>query len=373
MTGISRRLLLGTAAGLTVAPLTRPPSTPTSTRISGETVTGTLDRIRSLKVRSYGHSFLSWDSDRSYINRLASEFDWDLVNGAVGGDGSVDMAARVIGNGSQHRWTPGAAHLVLIDAATNDMFGSGLAGLEGYRNAIRAACVYPSTEGPMDSQHVTYPGGQWWTENGGDWHGGSAKLGGPRILLPGFGRSGKWAFGHGGIPGSLGEGARFDILADDIKVGELDCDQSCLQSPKGRTRGHTATIVDVDATTQFTLQRQPTSTGGGPWFDWYAKLNEVNPPLILLPKPVYSPFAAYQGTQCTDAVVDAYGEALAQVAAEVGPHCVVVDTLAGWDRDLMMLPNDQMHPSPRGHAHIAAAIRQKLIDHTAVTDWWPHD
>lgn len=333
------------------------------------TSSGSLDHVKGLDVVAYGHSFVAWEGRRSYVNRLIAELDWNLTNAAFGGDGSLDVAARVIGIDGPHQWKPRTAHLVLIDAATNDMFGSGMAGLTGYRNAMRAMLSRVSAEGVMDGDHVNYPGGQWWSEGGGDWHNGSAKLGGPTILLPGFNRTGKWAFGYAGIPASLSEGARFDVFVNGVKMAELNCHASCVPSPRGRTRGHSVTLVNTTVpVSQFTLRRQDNSTGGGPWFDAYWKIDEVSPPLIVLPKPVYSPFAAYAGTHCTDAVVDAYAEALTQVATEVGTHCVVVDTLAGWDRDLMMLPNDQMHPSPRGHAHIATAIREAL---RARSDWWP--
>lgn len=334
-----------------------------------EVTTGALDHVMGLDVTAYGHSFVAWEGRRSYVNRLAAELDWNLTNAAFGGDGSLDVAARVIGVDGPHQWKPGAAHLVLIDAATNDMFGSGLAGLPGYRNAMRAMLARISAEGIMDGDHVNYPGGQWWTEGGGDWHNGSAKLGGPTILLPGFGRAGKWAFGYAGIPASVSEGAKFDVLINGVKMGELDCHASCVPSPRGRTRGHSAALVDSSVPVQqITLERQSGSTGGGPWFDAYWKINEVSPPLIVLPKPVYSPATAYEGSLCTDDVVREYATALEEVAAEVGPNCLVVDTLAGWDSAVHMLPNDQMHPSPRGHAHIAAAIRSVLRSRS---DWWP--
>jgi hypothetical protein len=177
-------------------------------------------------------------------------------------------------------------------------------------------------------------------------------------------------FGHLGIQG---QGARYSIAADGVPLGALDCQAAHIPSPRTmfgstatRSRGHCATIVTSESpVTMWTLDR--TRDAGGPWLDWYGKLNEATPPLVVLPAPVTSRPETYVGSACTDEVVAAYGDALREVAAEVGSHCQVVDTMTNWDPQVHMRRTDGQHPNAMGHAHIAAAIR----DHLAGLLWWP--
>lgn len=331
---------------------------------------GPLDHVKGLTVRAYGNSYPNWPARWSYVHRLVDDLHWDLTQASVGGDLAMDTAAWVIGSSSATRWTPGAAHLIVVDAALNDALSYGLDGLNGYRNAMRAILGYLCCEGPMDSESLTYSAG-WSIEASGDRHQGSARNGGPTVTAPGFGRAGRWVFGHAGIPRELGLGATFDIKADGVKVGVLNSNDACrasartqLGSTAPRTRGANATVVNLAAgATSFTLAR--TNTGGGPWVDWYGKIDESgSAPLVVLPVPLYLP--DYSGTAGSDSVIDAYAAALAGVAAEVGPTCVVVDARPGWDRATMILPGD-IHPTARGHAHIAAAVTAAL----AGVEWWP--
>jgi hypothetical protein len=335
------------------------------------TVDHAFEHVQGLTVRAYGNSWPNWPDRWSYLHRLVDELHWDLTQGSVGGDLAMDTAAWVIGSASPTRWTPGAAHLVVVDAALNDALSYGTDGLPGYRNAMRAILGYLSCEGPIDSANVTYTGG-WSTEASGDRHGGSCRLGGPTITAPAFNRPGKWVIGYAGIPAELGLGAQFGITAAGQQLGSLDCAAACrpsartqLGSTAPRTRGANATVVTAPAAATFTLTR--TNNGGGPWFDWYGKINEEgSAPLIVLPTPTYLPAEAYTGTAASDTVINAYADTLAAVAAEVGPNCLLIDTRPGWDRQTMIRPGD-IHPTPRGHAHIASAV----IDALAGLDWWP--
>lgn len=337
------------------------------------------DMLDGVTVAAYGHSYLAWPDKWSYLNRLAGAHNMVVRNAAVGGYGSMDTAARVIGSGSPFQWHRGDAHLAVVDTALNDIFGSGMDGLTGFTNAMRATLVFLSAEGPMDDRNMTYPsGGSWSNETDPDRFAGSSKLGGNDILLPTFGRSGKWGIGYAGIPRELGLGATFDVFASDAnagvgsKLGAINCNDVCRTSPQGRTRGANALVVNVPAGVNWVLARR-TNSGGGPWLDYWTKIDEQSwadggsKPLVVLVSPTYCSPEAYQGSQASDAVIDAYANALQGLATEFGEHVKVADIRQGWSTTLMR-SSDSMHPDAQGHAHIARTITNLV----ASSGWWPY-
>lgn len=338
----------------------------------------TNSRIEALRVTTYGNSYPNWPDDWSYLNRLFRRHGWRVTGRAVGGERSVDTASRVIAGSPSGAYVHGSADLVLLDAATNDFMSSGAAGLTGYRNAITAALSWLSLEGPIHDSRtdlIAYAGG-WSTSTGPEWGGGSQRTMtsvGSAAHLPTFGRGGKWAVGYYGLAGGTGTGDSFKVDTCGRTVATFSTHNQCVQpgpnaakAAGGGPRNWTpaAAVVDLPAgATEMLLARDGGGSGGGPFFDWYGKINETNPPIIVCPTPLPLTAAGYalNGSPglVTDAVVAEYRQALRDAAALVGPHVLVVDVCDGWDPGLMLLP-DRMHPNQRGSAHIADRIDAAL-------------
>lgn len=333
-------------------------------------------RAEALRAVAYGNSYPASPERGAYLQRLARRYGWSLNNRAVGGERSTDTAARITAGAPAGRYVHGEADLVLVDSATNDYMGAGMAALSGYRHAMQASLAWLSLEGPVEDSRtdlISYTGG-WAVSTGPEWSGGTQRaMSAPAAAatMPAFGRAGRWAFGYYGLAVGGGNGGPFQVTADDQVVADLNTHAQCVPSLSpavgGGPRNWTpaAAVVNLPSPAdRFGLRRTPDlPVGGGPFFSWYGKINEVNPPLIVCPSPVRLSSAGYalNGSPglVTDDVVAAYGCALREAAAAVGPHVLVVDVDAGWEPATMLAP-DRMHPNLRGSAHIADRITDAL-------------
>jgi hypothetical protein len=162
-------------------------------------------------------------------------------------------------------------------------------------------------------------------------------------------------------------GGEFELLADGQVVASFDTDSVCRTSANGR--GYCPVTVqprlaDGSRTVIVRPRGGQPATGRGPFLDYVGTLSK-SPPLVVLTRPLPLPGDGYR--QATAAAVEEYArvqEEEADAAFDQGVEVTICDALPGWDPD-GMIGADGLHPSPRGHAHIADALCELLAD----VDW----
>lgn len=331
--------------------------------------------LEGAPLYAYGHSYLASLANgiqpgQRYINRVADRLRMTLINRAVSGSEMLDAAMDML-NGP-NAWTPGTTGVVVLDATTNTLknYGDDPQAMRGYKWSLRSALRYLSLSSalPEDAGALTktgdgeqtsgddYTGGHLWRMTKGQ-HGA--------VTFPFTTKGGNLVVGFGGR--SDGAGGEFELLADGAVLSKWDTDNVCRPSMK-TGRASCPFVADPllpDGPHQFTIR--PTgdlpATGNLPYLDYVGTLSKA-PPLVVVVKALDTPgWGNYPGRACSE-TVDAYN---AIIDAEVGEHrrhadnVTVCDPRDGWEPGTMIGP-DKLHPSARGHAHIADALCGVLAD-----------
>jgi len=321
--------------------------------------------LEGVPLYGYGHSYLAGLHNgiapgQRYMERTARRLGMAYVPRAVSGYQMQDAALDLL-NGPR-AWTVGTSGVVVLDATINDTknHGTDAQALRGYRWSLRAALRYLSLSSaiPEDSGSIT-PTGDGERIAVADFTGGHNW----RMTAGQYGVA-SWSFtttgsnmviGFGGLDDS--DGGEFDVLADGQVVAGIDTDNVCRTSATGRPYCP-VTVQPTLADGPHSIAVRPrgtAATGKGPYLDYVGTLSKT-PPLIVLVRPLPLPGDGYLLADA--AAVEAYADVQFQEAATAraqGVNVVIVDPSPGWN-PATMIGADGLHPSPRGHAHIADAL-----------------
>lgn len=380
---LSRRALLAavTAAGAGA-------TLPFAFRRSQTVPVSTTSVLDGLEVHVYGHSIAAWNDEWGWAQRMQADHNWVLTNGAEWSSRSVDAVGQMTAFGSPVRIDYGnRPQVVIIDAAANDLYGVGQSGADNFERHVLAAAAWATLEGAIavDNPALSWPS-NWTRITGHDFVGLPAQgtganrtaPAGATATLPGFGRSGRWAFFWYSLAPVSGVGGSWSLFRDGGQaLGNFSCDQGTINPQAWENRAYTPTgrgprnwglhgaVVAVPATTDFTIRSD--GGGGGPFFTAYGKVNESTEqpaPLVVLVPPVHHPHAA------NNTLVDSYGARLAYIAAQL-PNVVVAPVLTGWDATRMTRRGDELHPNARGCQHYQQAI-EAAVDQAVDGGWLPN-
>lgn len=317
--------------------------------------------LEGVNLFAYGHSYMAMDffgqaPQSRYINRVGRRLGMNVVNRATGGWRMQDVALDAIG--TRRPWTPGTPGVVVIDATTNDVLGTGqnAANLRGYEHSLRALLHYVSLSGKRDDDHPAVARVRGFLAAGADFSSGHnwqlrrGEVGSATVSWP----YDRVVVGFYGLAGDVPAAPGFEVRVDGAVAAQVSCSGQTLGS--SRTRGFCPIAVPLDlGAGTHSIQVRPVggaaSFASGPFLDFFGRPS-AEPPRVVVVRALHTANAT------RDADYDAYSAIIDRVAAEF-LNVVVCDAAPGW-APATMIGLDGIHPNSRGNAHIADALEATL-------------
>lgn len=329
--------------------------------------------LEGVPLYAYGHSYLASLSNRvsagqRYINRTADRLRMSLMNRAVSGSEMLDAAMDMLYGPTA--WSPGATGVVVLDCTTNTLknWGEDAQAMRGYKWSLRSALRYLSLSSavPDDAGSLKLSGDGEQTDSD-DYTGGTlwrmTKGQNGNVSFNFNFKSNNLVIGFGGRSDSIG--GEFELLADGAIVSSWDTDNVCRPSMKtGRT--YCPFVADpILPDGSHTMLIRPTgglpATGGLPYLDYVGTISKT-PPMIVVIKALNVPdWSLWPGGATADTVAK-YNAIIDAEVAEHRKHAtnvLICDPTDGWNPKLHV-GSDGLHPSARGHAHIADKLTSLL-------------